>query len=225
MFSDGTGAEDFEFVVFDSDESGRDAFDGASVFDVGDVTEEGGGNFAGVGNGGIAGEVGTGGDERTAKGADGSDKVGMVGDADADEWAVASDEVGDARALREEDGERAGEEVLDDVFFERGEVGDVGAEHLEVAREKKEGFLWIAMFGSENLLDGDGIFGVSEDTIDGVGGCDDKVAAPKFGGDAGEVERGRLVHESIIALVGGFAGGVVDVVMRCTCGGRGLWYN
>lgn len=225
MFSDGTGAEDFDFVGFDFDEGGGSAFDGTGVFDVGDVAEEGGREVLWVGNGGIAGEVSAGGDEWMAKGADGGDKVGMVGDADADEWAVASDEVRDARALREEDSERAGEEVLDDVFFERGEAGDAGAEHLEVAREKEEGFLWIAVFGSEDFLDGGGIFGVGNDTVDGVGGCDDKVATLELGNNAGEVERGRLVHESIIALVGGFAGGVVDVVMRCTCGGRGLWYN
>lgn len=84
----------------------------------------------------LAGEVGAGGDERASENADDFEKLGMVGDANADERTAASDPVGDFCGFREEDGERAGKISFDNSLFERGEGFRVGAKHVEVAHEE-----------------------------------------------------------------------------------------
>lgn len=141
------GAEDFEFVAFGFDEGGRGAADGAGVFDVSDMLEEGGRNLARVGDGRLAGEVGASGDERMSDFADDSEELGVVGNTDADERATGGDLVGNLVVFWEEDGERAREEVLNEVFFERVEVFCVGADHVEVVHKQEERLGSVAAFG------------------------------------------------------------------------------
>lgn len=141
------GAEDFEFVSFDFDEGGRGAADGADVFDVSDVLEKGGRNLARVGDGRLAGEVGASGDERMSDFADDSEELGVVGNTDADERATGGDLVGNLVVSWEEDGERAREEVLNEVFFERVEVFCVGSHHVKVVHKQEKRLGSVAVLG------------------------------------------------------------------------------
>ncbi len=147
MRGERAGAEDFEFVAFGFDEGGRGAADGAGVFDVSDMLEEGGRNLARVGDGRFAGEVGASGDERMPDFADDSEELGVVGNTDADERAAGGDLVGNLVVSWEENGEWAGEEVLNEVFFERIEVFCIGARHVEVAHKQEEGLGSVAVLG------------------------------------------------------------------------------
>lgn len=135
MRGERAGAEDLKFVAFGFDEGRRGAADGAGVFDVSDILEKGGQNLARVGDGRLAGEVGAGGDERVSNFADDFEELGVVGNTDANERAAGGDLVGNLVVSWEENGERAGEEVLNEVFFERIEIFCVGARHVEVAHK------------------------------------------------------------------------------------------
>ena len=173
----GCGARDIHDGAFDADVGL------AAIDDEGDGMAEGGGDMLGGGWGEGIGRVCAGRGQGEPAFADDGLHDGMEGPANADGGSAGGDDVGDAFAARDDEGEGAGPEGAGEACGEWGPFAGTGEGEVGAGDMDDDGVVGGALLDGEDLADGVGIPCIGGEAIDGLGGeGDDMTAAQQAGG-------------------------------------------